>query len=305
MAFKQGFVVINNDPYVYMENDIGNTVSAAMGINSAGAGGSGTFGLTIIPNPGASPDLAIESMTINPASGDIRFNPAPGKVIIGDGFGSGKLIVDTLTAYSVVCGGTASDTGPLQSVATLGSSGQVLTSNGAGALPTWQASSSHLGTTNHAVQVGNSTGGLTSLTVGTNGQVLLGSTGADPVFATLTSTGGTVTFTTGAGTLNLEVSETIAYTAVNHAASPYTVLAADYYISCDVTAGVITINLPNAPTANRTFIIKDKVGLAATSNITVTTVGGAVNIDGATTFVMNTAYQSIQLIFNSVSYEIY
>lgn len=62
------------------------------------------------------------------------------------------------------------------------------------------------GTTNHAVQVGNSTGGFTSLTVGTNGQVLLGSTGANPVFATLTSTGGTITYTTGAGTLNLEAS---------------------------------------------------------------------------------------------------
>lgn len=60
------------------------------------------------------------------------------------------------------------------------------------------------GTTNHAVQIGNASASLTSLTVGTNGQVLLGSTGADPAFATLTSTGGTITFTTGAGTLNLD-----------------------------------------------------------------------------------------------------
>jgi len=60
------------------------------------------------------------------------------------------------------------------------------------------------GTTDHAVQVGNATASLTSLAVGTNGQVLLGSTGADPVFGTLTSTGGTITFTPGAGTLNLE-----------------------------------------------------------------------------------------------------
>ena len=60
------------------------------------------------------------------------------------------------------------------------------------------------GTTNHAVQVGNSTGSLTSLTVGTNGQVLLGSTGANPVFATLTSSDGSVTFTPGAGTLSLQ-----------------------------------------------------------------------------------------------------
>ena len=46
--------------------------------------------------------------------------------------------VNTATAYSVVCGGTTS-TGAFQTVSGVGSSGQVLTSNGAGALPTWQA----------------------------------------------------------------------------------------------------------------------------------------------------------------------
>jgi hypothetical protein len=45
----------------------------------------------------------------------------------------------SFTAYSVLCGGTTS-TGALQNVSGLGSSGNVLTSNGAGALPTWQAS---------------------------------------------------------------------------------------------------------------------------------------------------------------------
>lgn len=44
----------------------------------------------------------------------------------------------TISAYSVVCGGIT-DTDPLQTVATLGNSGDVLTSNGAGALPTFQA----------------------------------------------------------------------------------------------------------------------------------------------------------------------
>jgi len=44
----------------------------------------------------------------------------------------------TFTAYSVICGGTTS-TGNLQNVSGLGTAGQILTSNGAGALPTWQA----------------------------------------------------------------------------------------------------------------------------------------------------------------------
>jgi len=55
--------------------------------------------------------------------------------------------------------------------------------------------------TQHAVAVGGATSqALTSLAVGSNGQVLVGSSGADPIFATLTGTGG-ITFTTGAGTL--------------------------------------------------------------------------------------------------------
>jgi hypothetical protein len=44
----------------------------------------------------------------------------------------------SFTAYSVVCGGTAS-TSALQNVSGVGTSGQVLTSNGSGTLPTWQA----------------------------------------------------------------------------------------------------------------------------------------------------------------------
>lgn len=43
----------------------------------------------------------------------------------------------SFTAYSVVTGGTTS-TGALQNVSGVGASGQVLTSNGAGTLPTWQ-----------------------------------------------------------------------------------------------------------------------------------------------------------------------
>lgn len=43
----------------------------------------------------------------------------------------------SFTAYAVVCGGTTS-TGALQAVSGVGTANQVLTSNGAGALPTWQ-----------------------------------------------------------------------------------------------------------------------------------------------------------------------
>ena len=55
-------------------------------------------------------------------------------VAVADG-GTGR---SSHTAYAVLCGGTTT-TAAQQSIASVGSSGQVLTSNGAGALPTFQS----------------------------------------------------------------------------------------------------------------------------------------------------------------------
>lgn len=53
------------------------------------------------------------------------------------GVASGGTGISSTTPYAVLCGGTTS-TNPLQSLASVGSSGQVLTSNGAGTLPSFQ-----------------------------------------------------------------------------------------------------------------------------------------------------------------------
>jgi len=50
---------------------------------------------------------------------------------------SGGTGASSFTPYAVICGGTTS-TNPLQSIASVGTTGQVLKSNGAGALPTFQ-----------------------------------------------------------------------------------------------------------------------------------------------------------------------
>jgi hypothetical protein len=52
--------------------------------------------------------------------------------------GYGGTGASSLTAYAVLCGGTTS-TGAVQAVASVGTAGYVLTSNGAGALPTFQS----------------------------------------------------------------------------------------------------------------------------------------------------------------------
>ncbi len=79
----------------------------------------------------------------------------------------------------------------------------------------------------------------------------------------------------------------------------------DYYISIDTSGGAVTIRLPNAPTTGRIFVIKDRTGNALANNVTITTVGGAVTLDGSTTYLLNSNYEAATLIFNGTSYEVY
>jgi len=62
------------------------------------------------------------------------YTPGGTDVAVSDG-GTGR---SSHTEYAVLCGGTTA-TGAQQSIASVGTAGQVLTSNGAGALPTMQA----------------------------------------------------------------------------------------------------------------------------------------------------------------------
>lgn len=75
-------------------------------------------------------------------------NPTYGTAVVAGG-GTGAT---SFTPYAVICGGTTS-TNPLQSIAGVGTSGQVLTSNGAGLLPTFQTSPTDAGFTSIVMQV--------------------------------------------------------------------------------------------------------------------------------------------------------
>jgi hypothetical protein len=91
---------------------------------------------------GANPVIDISAAYVGQTSlttlGTIATGTWHGSTIdIADG-GTGAT---SLTPYAVLCGGTTS-TGPVQPIAGVGTSGFVLTSNGAGALPTFQAGGS-------------------------------------------------------------------------------------------------------------------------------------------------------------------
>lgn len=130
-------------------------------------------------------------------------------------------------------------------------------------------------------------------------------TGAAAKTITMGSTNTTSATTLQAGTGNITFDGGIVYTLDAVSSSPHTVAETEYYLSVDCSGGAITINLPNAPTTGRVFMVKDSTGSAASNNITVTTAGGSVTIDGATTFVMNTAYEAVNVIFNGTSYEVW
>lgn len=102
------------------------TLTNATGLPVAG-GGTGVATITgIIKGNGTS---AFSAAT----AGTDFYDPGGADVVVADG-GTGR---SSHTAYAVLCGGTTT-TAAQQSIVSVGSAGQVLTSNGAGALPTMQ-----------------------------------------------------------------------------------------------------------------------------------------------------------------------
>jgi hypothetical protein len=164
-----------------------------------------------------------------------------------------------------------------------------------------------IGTSGSGISQVNATyiAGIDSVNVGSVSKVVTMASGQLGTATITAGTGITITPTANVITIAATGTTNLTYTGVVFGQSPYTVLSTDEYISCDLTGGAITIRLPNAATSGRAYVIKDRLGLAAGTNITVTTVGGAVNIDGAVTYVMNAAYQAINVIGNGSTYEIY
>jgi len=145
--------------------------------------------------------------------------------------------------------------------------------------------------------------GIDGVNVGSVAKIV---TLASDQLGTAAITGGAgIVITPGANTITISSSGITPANYKNVNTSPYVVLITDEYLSVDSSIVPITIQLPNVAALSQVFIIKDRTGSAAINNITVTTVGGLVNIDGATTFVMNTAYQAIEVIGNASTYEIF
>lgn len=149
---RTGAAGVTADGVLLKDGGINLAASASLSVNSTGilVDSAGTMTLSNIDALDATTESTIEaaidtlgnltSATALASIGTITTGVWNGTLIDVQYGGSGRA---SATAYAVICGGTTS-TGAHQSVAGLGNSGYVLTSNGAGALPTFQANSATL-----------------------------------------------------------------------------------------------------------------------------------------------------------------
>lgn len=238
---------------------------------------------------------------------------ATGLPVAGGGTG-----LATATAYAVLCGGTTG-TGALQSIAGVGTSGQVLTSNGAGALPTFQNASGGSADDWDIVSTSNPSSPYTASTLTGNTIVKItalagnltinkptGTFGSSKRFFVqyvVTASGADRTLTWGSGiTLGQGVAPLLVvasgttsiytlYTDDNGSNFNYdgdadlsklgtaTETSGDYYLGYDASASNIQVRFPVVLAASETVVGKVELATAAEVN-TGTDTGRAIHPDG-------------------------
>lgn len=104
--------------------------------------------------------------------------------------------------------------------------------------------------TQYSPIVGAASNGLTSLGPLTDGQIVIGSTGASPVAASI-SAGTGITVTPGAGTIT--IASTVSALTWSVITADQSVVASNGYI-CN-KAGLLTLTLPASPTAGQVFSV--------------------------------------------------
>lgn len=201
---------------------------------------------------GAADHFITDAGTATPIAGNLNVN--------GDGInistvGSGNTVNIDMSSTPTFTGITLN-----------GFTGGILDVNGSGVV-------SEIHTTNHSLLIGNAAGTISSLGVATNGQLPIGSTGADPVLSTLTAgTGVTIANSPGAITISASGSVPITFDADSGTATP--------------SGGVITMHgtgdITTTATASTVTFVGSGLTTAATGSGNATTSGNTITFTGGT-----------------------
>ena len=148
----------------------------------------------------------------NEGSGLLKVTEQDGTPFVGNvneiKVSNGTLTDDGGGTVSVTTGGGGGGAGTVTSVSTslsgLSVANATTTPAISGTLGVASGGTGATTLTDGGILLGSGAGAITPLAQATNGQLVIGSTGADPVLATLASVGGTVTITNSAGGINLE-----------------------------------------------------------------------------------------------------
>lgn len=178
------------------------TLTSNDGVIASPVGGNiNVLGGTTVYGKGTTGTITLDVVTTNHA------------LLVGRGATTAAVPLSVGATSTVLLGNTGADpsfgqvpNGALVNGSVTINSGNNITVTGGGPLALGGiASVAVTGTTNHAIQIGNATGSLTSASVLGNGQLLIGSVGANPVAANLTAGTG-ITITNGVGSITIAAS---------------------------------------------------------------------------------------------------
>lgn len=265
-------------------------IASGAQVNEVTLNGSETLANKTLTTPTiASFTNATHNHTNAAGGGQLTDGALSGAVTVAKG-GTGN--TTATTAYGLQAAGTTA-TGAHQTVSP-GSSGQILKSNGASALPSFQTGAPGdvgLGNVNNTSDANKPVSSAT--------QTALNDKENTANKSTSTSLGTSDTLFPTQNAVKTYV-DAAAGVIVSAKTGNYTITTSDSIILGDTTSGNVTITLPTAVGSTKMYTIK-KIIAANTLNIATTS---AQTVDGSTTIAITAQYESISVVSDNANWHV-